>query len=36
MKSWSSSTKSTVIRIAVSAPTLGTVAAFVGAGFKWV
>ena len=36
MSSWRTTTKTTVARIAVSAPTLAAVAAVVGAGFKWV
>jgi len=36
MNKWRTTTNSTVVRIAVSAPTLGAVAAIVGAGWKWV
>jgi hypothetical protein len=35
MNKWRTTT-STVVRIAVGAPTLGAVAAIVGAGWKWV
>ncbi len=36
MNNWRTSTKSTVVRIAVSAPTFAAVAAVVGAGWKWI
>jgi hypothetical protein len=36
MNKWRTTKNTTVVRIAVSAPTLGAVAAIVGAGWKWV
>jgi hypothetical protein len=36
MNKWRTTRNSTVVRIVVSAPTLGAVAAIVGAGGKWV
>jgi len=36
MDKWRSTTTWTIARIAVSVPTLGAVAAVVGAGWKWV
>jgi hypothetical protein len=36
MDKWRTTTSNTLARIAVSVPTLGAVAAVVGAGWKWV